>query len=95
MPKLSTPTVTEWNNPGAFASRHFIVAPLAHNRLFVVATGVIVINFREDSPNNWTWDRLRVGLSPDVIGEARAPEAYGPLEQRKRSWWRKFFGLEE
>jgi|SRR5215207_162015 len=22
------------------------------------------------------------------------PEAYGPPEQRKRSWWREFFGLE-
>ncbi len=72
MPPLNPKIITEWNNPGAFASRHFTVGPLAYNRLLVVSTGVVVVNFRGDSPNNWTFDRLRVGLSPNVLGEAQA-----------------------
>src|SRR5215207_7422558 len=67
-----TITVTEWNNPDKFASRHVAVGPLAYNRLLIVATGVIVIDFRGTTPDSWRKDVLRVGLNPNVISEASA-----------------------
>jgi hypothetical protein len=79
-------TITEWNNPGAFASRHVAVGPLAHNKVLVVATGVIRIDFRgptTDDTGAWRRATLRVGLRPDVLGEAK-PQGWLPNPPRVR-----------
>jgi hypothetical protein len=60
-----TITVRDWENPEKFVSRHATIGPLAHDRVFIACSGVIVIDLKGYDPDRWRYETLRVGIGPN------------------------------